>query len=98
MPAGAKIAFVGGADCNDHTRIWEVLDKARAKHPDMVLLHGGSAKGAERIAACWAQKRRIAQVVFKPVKSLSRATPFRGQFRPLCGAMNRGRVSGRRSG
>ena len=53
-PAGARIAFTGGTDCNDHTRIWDTLDKIRAKHPDMVLLHGGSPRGAERIAACWA--------------------------------------------
>ncbi|MFZ3238468.1 MAG: DUF2493 domain-containing protein, partial [Stellaceae bacterium] len=46
-PAGARIGFTGGADCNDHTRIWDALDKIRAKHPDMVLLHGGSPRGAE---------------------------------------------------
>ena len=58
-PAGARIAFTGGADCNDHTRIWEALDKIRAKHPDMVLMHGGSPRGAERIAACWADNRKV---------------------------------------
>ena len=42
------------------------LDKVRAKHPDMVLLHGGSPKGAERIAACWADNRKVPQIVFKP--------------------------------
>ena len=65
-PGGARIAFTGGADCNDHTRIWDALDKIRAKHPEMVLLHGGSPKGAERIAACWADNRKVPQVVFKP--------------------------------
>ena len=59
-PAGARIAFTGGTDCNDHTRIWDALDKIRAKHPDMVLLHGGSPRGAERIAACWADQRKVA--------------------------------------
>jgi hypothetical protein len=39
-PAGARIAFTGGTECNDHTRIWDALDKLRAKHPDMVLFHG----------------------------------------------------------
>jgi hypothetical protein len=66
MPTGAEIAFAGGPDCNDHSQIWDVLDKAHPKHPEMVLLRGGSSKGAERIAACWAEARRIAQVVFKP--------------------------------
>jgi hypothetical protein len=31
--------------------IWDRLDGVRAKHPDMILLHGGSPKGAELIAA-----------------------------------------------
>jgi hypothetical protein len=66
LPAGPKIAFTGGLDFNDHAAIWHTLDKVRGKHPDMVLLHGGSPKGAERIAACWADNRKVPQVVFKP--------------------------------
>ncbi len=42
MPAGPKIAFTGGLDFNNHRLIWDKLDKVHAKHPDMVLLHGGS--------------------------------------------------------
>jgi hypothetical protein len=66
LPRGPRIAFAGGADCNDHRRIWEALDKAHAKHRDMVLLHGGGSKGAERIASCWADNRKVPQVAFKP--------------------------------
>jgi hypothetical protein len=66
MPSGPRIAFTGGTDCNDTTRIWDILDKSRVKHPDMVLIHGGSPKGAERIAACWADNRKVPQIVFKP--------------------------------
>jgi hypothetical protein len=78
VPAGTRIAFTGGLDCNDHQRIWAALDKARAKHPDMVLLHGGSPRGAERIAACWADSRKVAQVVFKPDWTKHRkAAPFK---------------------
>lgn len=77
-PAGTRIAFTGGTDCNDVTRIWDALDKIRAKHPDMVLLHGGSPRGAERIAACWADNRKVAQVVFKPDWARHRnAAPFK---------------------
>jgi hypothetical protein len=77
-PAGTRIAFTGGTDCNDHQRIWAALDRIRAKHPDMVLLHGGSPRGAERIAACWADNRKVAQVVFKPDWTRHRnAAPFK---------------------
>ena len=65
-PAGPRIAFTGGIDCNGHIRIWDALDRLHARHPDMVLLHGGSPKGAERIAACWADNRKVPQVAFKP--------------------------------
>lgn len=30
------------------------------------VVHGGSPKGAERIAACWADHHKVAQIVFKP--------------------------------
>jgi hypothetical protein len=39
-----KILFSGGADYNDVAAIWDRLDKIRAKHPDMVLLHTGERK------------------------------------------------------
>ncbi len=65
-PAGTKIAFAGGVDCNDHTRIWAALDRVHSKHADMVLLHGGTPRGAEKIASAWADHRKVAQIVFKP--------------------------------
>jgi hypothetical protein len=78
LPAGPKIAFTGGVEYNDHQTIWDRLDKVRAKHPDMVLLHGGSPKGAERIAARWADHRSVPQIVFKPDWARhGRAAPFK---------------------
>jgi SLOG family YspA-like protein len=78
LPAGPKIAFTGGLDFNDHRAIWDRLDKVHAKHPDMVLLHGGSPKGAERIAACWADRRSVPQIVFKPDWTRhAKAAPFK---------------------
>ena len=78
LPAGPKIAFTGGPDFNDHNAIWDRLDKVHAKHPNMVLLHGGSPKGAERIAACWADSRKVAQIAFKPDWTRhSKAAPFK---------------------
>jgi hypothetical protein len=44
----------------------------------MVLLHGGSPRGAERIAACWADNRKVAQVAFKPDWNRhAKAAPFK---------------------
>ena len=78
LPAGAKVAFTGGSDFNDHQAVWAALDRVRAKHADMVLLHGGSPKGAERIAACWADNRHVAQVAFKPDWTRhAKAAPFK---------------------
>jgi hypothetical protein len=78
LPAGPKIAFTGGLDFNDHRLIWEKLDRAHAKHPDMVLLHGGSPKGAELIAAKWADQRKVPQIAFKPDWTKhAKAAPFK---------------------
>ncbi len=78
MPAGPKIAFTGGLDCNDHRAIWAALDKALAKHADMTLIHGGSPRGAEAIAAAWARNRGVAQIVFKPDWTRhAKAAPFK---------------------
>ena len=78
LPPGPKIAFAGGPDCNDHHRIWEALDKAHTKHAGIVLLHGGSPKGAERIAACWADNRKVTQIAFKPDWTRhAKAAPFK---------------------
>ncbi len=78
LPPGPKVAFTGGVDCNDHRLIWDVLDKTRAKHPDMVLLHGGSPKGAELIATKWADHRKVPQIAFKPdwTRHGKKAAPF----------------------
>ena len=49
-----------------------------AKHSGMVLLHGGTPRGAERIAACWADTRKVPQVVFKPDWTRhQKAAPFK---------------------
>ena len=78
VPAGPKIAVTGGLDFNDHRLIWDKLDRVHAKHPDMVLLHGGSPKGAERIASKWADHRNVPQIAFKPDWTRhAKAAPFK---------------------
>jgi hypothetical protein len=78
LPAGPKIALTGGLDFNDHRLVWDKLDRVHAKHPDMVLLHGGSPKGAELIAAKWADHRKVPQIAFRPDWTKhAKAAPFK---------------------
>jgi hypothetical protein len=78
LPQGTKIALTGGTDFNDHRLIWAKLDQVQSKYPDMVLLHGGSQKGAELIAAKWADARKVTQVAFKPDWTKhAKAAPFK---------------------
>lgn len=78
VPPGPRIAFTGGNDYQDVERIWSVLDRVMGKHPTMVLLHGGSPKGAELIAAKWADARKVPQVAFRPNWTKhAKAAPFR---------------------
>jgi hypothetical protein len=84
VPPGTKIAFGGGVEYNDHKRIWAVLDKVLAKHPDMVLIHGGTPKGAEKAAACWADNRKVTQIAFRPDWTRDgKAAPFKRNDRML---------------
>ena len=80
IPKGKRIVIAPGATQN-HEKIWAVLDgmQARAKREEnpLVLLHGGG-KGAELIAAKWAETRQVPQVVFKPDwKRHGKAAPFK---------------------
>ncbi|MDU6750773.1 MAG: DUF2493 domain-containing protein, partial [Bradyrhizobium sp.] len=78
VPVGPKIALTGGLDFDDYHLIWDRLDKVHGKHPDMVLLHGGSPKGAELIAAKWATNRKVPQVAFRPDWTKhAKAAPFK---------------------
>jgi hypothetical protein len=47
-------------------KLQQNLRQNHQKYPDMVLLHGGTPKGDEMIAARWADTRGVTQVVFKP--------------------------------
>ena len=78
LPPGPKVAITGGAAFNDHQLIWAKLDQVHARHPDMVLLHGGSDRGAELIAARWADARKVPQIAFKPDWTRhAKAAPFK---------------------
>uniref|UniRef100_A0A9E8CKR8 DUF2493 domain-containing protein n=1 Tax=Bosea sp. NBC_00436 TaxID=2969620 RepID=A0A9E8CKR8_9HYPH len=78
LPPGPKIVVTGGLDFNDHSAVWAKLDQVHEKHPDMVLVHGKSPKGAERIASIWAKNRNVPQIGFAPDWTKhGRAAPFK---------------------
>ena len=77
LPAGPKVAFTGGA-VHDVNAIIGPRARVQAKHPDMVLLHGGTPKDAEKIASRWADHRKVPQVAFKPDwNKHGKAAPFK---------------------
>ena len=77
LPQGTLVAIAGGKDVANPAAVIERLDRVRAKYADMVLLHGGGP-GVERIAAQWAERNGVHQVVCKPDwDRYGRAAPFR---------------------
>ena len=77
LPDGTLVAVTGGKEVADPGTVWSVLDRTRAKHGNMVLVHGG-APGIETVAAKWAEARSVDQVIVRPDwKAHGRAAPFR---------------------
>ena len=77
LPEGTLVAVTGGKEVTDPAAVWSVLDRTRAKHGNMVLVHGG-APGIETVAAKWAEARSVDQVIVRPDwKAHGRAAPFR---------------------
>ena len=77
MPQGTLVAIAGGKDIADPAAVIARLDQARAKYADLVLVHGGGP-GVERIAAQWADRNGVHQIVCKPDWDRhGRAAPFR---------------------
>jgi len=77
LPQGTLVAIAGGKDIANPAAVIERLDKTRAKYADMVLVHG-VGPGVEKIAASWAERNGVHQVVCKPDWDRhGRAAPFR---------------------
>ena len=77
LPNGTLVAIAGGRDVSDPGTVFARLDKVRAKYTDMVLVHGGGP-GIEKIAAQWAERNGVHQIVCKPDwNAHGRAAPFR---------------------
>ncbi len=77
LPEGTLVAIAGGRDVADPAAVIARLDTAKAKCADIVLVHGGGP-GVEKIAASWAERNGVHQVVCKPDWDRhGRAAPFR---------------------
>ena len=77
LPDGTLIAVTGGKQVTDADAVWSTLDRTKAKHADMVLLHGGGP-GVEKVAASWAEARGVDQLVCRPDwNAHGKAAPFR---------------------
>ena len=71
------MAVAGGKQIGDPDSVTAMLDKAKTKYADIVLVHGGGP-GVEKIAARWAERHSVHQIVCKPDWTAhGRAAPFR---------------------
>jgi len=85
MPEGTPILFAGGrlsfatdADAKAlAASIWATLDKVRERVAEPVLVHGGDSKGVDRLAAAWAEARKIPQITFGLDTRLGQRAGFR---------------------
>lgn len=85
MPQGTPVLFAGGRlsfpsaeDAKTLARnVWDTLDKVRERVADLVLVHGGDSKGLDRLAASWAERRKVAQIAFGLDSRLGQRAGFR---------------------
>jgi len=91
MPEGTPVVFAGGRSRHASetealtfgNNIWATLDRVRDRVPDMVLIHGGDTKGADRIASSWAERRSVPQVTFSLDMKLGARAGFKRNERML---------------
>ena len=77
LPDGTLVAVAGGKEAENVRAIWDTLDRVKTRHADVIIVHGGSP-GAEKIAASWAERNHVHQIVCKPDWDRhGRAAPFR---------------------
>lgn len=80
---GVALAVAGDRDWLDHAKIWDTLDKIKARFfnvygENIILYTKGDKKGADAIAAAWAKSRNVPQVVFAPNwKAYGKAAGFK---------------------
>jgi hypothetical protein len=85
MPEGSPVIFAGGRQSFATAEeakalaasIWATLDRVRDRVADLVLVHGGDSKGVDRIAAAWAERRKVPQVAFGLDRKLGARAGFK---------------------
>ena len=76
--AGGRIRFASDADAKAYAdNIWATLDKVRDAVPDLYLVHGGDGKGADRLAASWAERHDVQQLTFALDRRLGARAGFK---------------------
>jgi hypothetical protein len=84
-PEGTPVVFAGGRSSFASSEeakafaasVWDTLDKVYDRLPDMVLVHGGDSKGVDRLAASWAERRNVQQLVFALDRRLGARAGFK---------------------
>lgn len=76
--AGGRASFASNEDARTYAdNIWATLDRVRDQVPDMLLIHGGDGKGADRLAAAWAERHEIQQLTFALDRRLGARAGFK---------------------
>lgn len=85
LPEGTPVVFAGGRLSFGTTEdasafasnLWATLDRVRQNVADLVLVHGGDGKGVDRLAASWAEQRKVPQIAFGLDRRLGQRAGFR---------------------
>lgn len=85
MPEGTPVVFAGGrlSFATDEQakafagNVWDTLDRVRDHVADLVLVHGGDTRGVDRLAASWAERRKVPQLTFSLDRRLGQRAGFR---------------------
>lgn len=85
LPDGTPVVFAGGrlsfptdtAAKTFASNLWATLDRVRDNVADLVLVHGGDSRGVDRLAASWAEQRKVPQVAFSLDRRLGQRAGFR---------------------
>ena len=85
LPEGTPVVFAGGRlsfPTDDEAKafasnLWATLDRVREIVADLVLVHGGDSRGVDRLAASWAEQRKVPQVAFSLDRRLGQRAGFR---------------------